>query len=532
MAAEALDWPARPEPRRRWPRACSPTTTPSGRPAPRMSGECSPVSWRGPVAASPTRPSKRKVCCSGWSPRSRTATRATWRHTPSSTQSRRHPGYPECGSSPRPGAAPSRPCTATWLLHSSRSTRPGLGGADRGARRAGMWCDQRWQVAHHAGDHDTITELISTLRNVRDPHWMVYDAIVAADLGDVPEPHGWPRKSRRSANAGPVGGPAMGRAQRPAGHPRARPTSHRRSRRRLERDAGHWAVLGGGVLVHGPVSLWLGRLEAGRGNDERALLWATQAEAAALRLDAHLWLLEARADRLALQHAMGTAVADEVASTLSSALSRGLLPIVERLQLFTRQRPAPPMNVFRRDRDIWTLGYDGIEARLPDSKGLHDLHTLIANPRVDIPATSLATGAFVNVDAAPILDARAKADYRRRLDDLDRQLDRPRSTATPQPKSREGTAGLARRTSPGRRTRRSRPQPQRRPGTAAQDGHSPHAGHPAPARRPPSRARRPPPGLRPHRHDVQVRPGGARELGPRLSHLRATSSGPAVSRCA
>ncbi len=82
------------------------------------------------------------------------------------------------------------------------------------------------------------------------------------------------------------------------------------------------------------------------------------------------------------------------------------------------------MNVFRRDRDIWTLGYDGIEARLPDSKGLHDLHTLIANPRVDIPATSLATGAFVNVDAAPILDARAKADYRRRLDDLDRQLDR------------------------------------------------------------------------------------------------------------
>jgi hypothetical protein len=83
-----------------------------------------------------------------------------------------------------------------------------------------------------------------------------------------------------------------------------------------------------------------------------------------------------------------------------------------------------PANVFRRDLDVWTLIFAGVEARLPDAKGLHDLRTLLANPRVDVPASSLATDGFVSADAPPVLDARAKAVYRRRLDDLDRELDR------------------------------------------------------------------------------------------------------------
>jgi hypothetical protein len=61
---------------------------------------------------------------------------------------------------------------------------------------------------------------------------------------------------------------------------------------------------------------------------------------------------------------------------------------------------------------------------MPDAKGLRDLHTLLANPHVEIPATSLATDAFVSPDAPPILDARSKEAYRRRLDQLDHDLDR------------------------------------------------------------------------------------------------------------
>jgi hypothetical protein len=289
----------------------------------------------------------------------------------------------------------------------------------------GMWCDQRWQLARHAGDGDTLAELVATLRHAGDPHWMVYDAMVAADLGDVqragrlsPEiaalGQRWPRWAARLWDALNVTLAIL---------------EHDLSRiadlvERMEKDTGHWAVLGGGVLVHGPVSLWLGRLEAARGNWERALSWSTDAEAAAQHLDAYLWLLEARADRLALQHTMGTADTTEMASTVAWARDRRLMPIVERLTALTPAALTRTANVFRRDRDVWTLVFDGLEARLPDAKGLRDLHTLLANPRVEVPATSLATDAFVSADTPPVLDARAKIGYRRRLDDLDRELDR------------------------------------------------------------------------------------------------------------
>jgi hypothetical protein len=289
----------------------------------------------------------------------------------------------------------------------------------------GMWCDQRWQVARYAGDQETIKELVRTLRDTGDPHWMLYEALVSADLGDTqrarrvrPElielGRRWPRWAARLWDIVNVQMAILEHDQE-----RIADLADR-----LEADGGHWAVLGGGVLVHGPMSLWLGRLESARGNPERALSWSTTAEAAAQRLDAQLWLLEARTDRLALQHTIGRADPTEVASTMSWALDRGLMPIAERLRTLAPSTISTAANVFRRDHDVWTLVYDGVEVRLPDAKGLRDLRTLLANPRVDVPATSLVTDAFVCADAPPVLDATAKAAYRHRLDDLDRDLDR------------------------------------------------------------------------------------------------------------
>src|SRR5262249_50814021 len=130
--------------------------------------------------------------------------------------------------------------------------------------------------------------------------------------------------------------------------------------RRLEPDAGHWAVLGGGVLVHTPVCVSLGRLEARLGRWERALAWAAQGEAEAQRLDADLWLLEARADRLAAQRSLGRADAGEIASTMSLALDRGLMPIVERLRALAPKAPMRAANVLRCDGEVWTLVFDGV----------------------------------------------------------------------------------------------------------------------------------------------------------------------------
>jgi hypothetical protein len=289
----------------------------------------------------------------------------------------------------------------------------------------GVWCDQRWQVARHGGDLDTIAELLATLRDLGDPHWMVYEAMVATDLGDTERAQWvrpmlldlgrlWPRWAARLWDAFDADLAIAVHDQE----------GIEELIGRLTPDAGHWAVLGGGVIVHGPVSMRLGRLEAARGNLDDAISWSARAEAEASRLSAVLWQLEARADRLTAQHAVGTVDAGEIAAAISNAAEHGLIPIVQRLQPLTHGTTTGGTKVFRRERDVWTLGFDGVEVMMPDAKGLRDLHTLLANPGVDIPATSLATEAYVSADAAPVLDARAKEAYRHRLDDIDRDLDR------------------------------------------------------------------------------------------------------------
>jgi hypothetical protein len=67
---------------------------------------------------------------------------------------------------------------------------------------------------------------------------------------------------------------------------------------------------------------------------------------------------------------------------------------------------------------------------MPDTKGLRDLHTLMSVPDTDIPAVRLldpAGGAEVTAAASmggdAVLDERAKAEYRRRLDALDTRID-------------------------------------------------------------------------------------------------------------
>ena len=289
----------------------------------------------------------------------------------------------------------------------------------------GMWCDQRWQVARHVGDVETIAELSVALCEMGDPHWVIYEALLAADLGDLDRANRygaevealgmrWPRWAARlwhtfSAQLAILYDDTTRIANLIA---------------LLEPDATRWAVLGGGVLVDGPITAWLGRLAAAQGDFERAIMWSTKAEVAAQRLDAELWVLEARADRLAAQHFLGRADAVEITATAAAADARGLGPIANRLHAIMPIASRSP-NVFRREHDVWTLVFDAVEARMPDSKGLRDLHELLANPRTEISATDLASDRmFAAPSAPPVLDARAKDEYRRRLDELDDAIDR------------------------------------------------------------------------------------------------------------
>jgi hypothetical protein len=101
---------------------------------------------------------------------------------------------------------------------------------------------------------------------------------------------------------------------------------------------------------------------------------------------------------------------------------------------------SPPQ--LRRDGELWLLSHDGRHARLRDSKGVHYLAALLREPgrefhvsdlvgatadaapgerEVDARAAGLRVGRAG--DAGELLDARAKAEYRRRLEQLDDALD-------------------------------------------------------------------------------------------------------------
>ncbi|TMD09493.1 MAG: hypothetical protein E6J01_01715 [Chloroflexi bacterium] len=94
--------------------------------------------------------------------------------------------------------------------------------------------------------------------------------------------------------------------------------------------------------------------------------------------------------------------------------------------------------VFKREGEYWTLDYQGQVSRLKDRGGLRYLATLLANPHREIFALDLVNGAtpkpsrdgWKNADVTasssrvvePLLDDRAKAAYRTRLDELEGEL--------------------------------------------------------------------------------------------------------------
>lgn len=83
----------------------------------------------------------------------------------------------------------------------------------------------------------------------------------------------------------------------------------------------------------------------------------------------------------------------------------------------------PP--VLRDLGDTWEVSYAGRNSHLPDLKGLRDLATLIANPGHPVHAVQLLTGAEPAPMAGgdPVLDEAAKAAFRRRLRQLDEDID-------------------------------------------------------------------------------------------------------------
>jgi AAA ATPase domain len=156
------------------------------------------------------------------------------------------------------------------------------------------------------------------------------------------------------------------------------------------------AVAGGSVLFVGAVAHYLGLLAAATGRPGLARRHLEAAAAVHERLGARPWLLRSRQELARLPGEGGRAVPAE----------------------------------FRRAGAAWTVAYAGRTVRLPDAKGMRDLGVLLSRPGQPVPAAELVAlsgggrparaGLAMGADA--VLDDQAKRAYRRRLEELDREV--------------------------------------------------------------------------------------------------------------
>ena len=93
--------------------------------------------------------------------------------------------------------------------------------------------------------------------------------------------------------------------------------------------------------------------------------------------------------------------------------------------------PRPPGSIFRREDGVWSIAYDGVGARLVELKGFHDIARLLAQPGESLHCLEL-TGASVPAEAPQeVLDPEARRQYRRRIEELQRELEQAEADNDP-----------------------------------------------------------------------------------------------------
>lgn len=158
--------------------------------------------------------------------------------------------------------------------------------------------------------------------------------------------------------------------------------------------------------VFGPTSQIAGELAAmlGRNDEARGLL----------------------EEALAVGQKMGSPAVKANARRHLEAL--GAAPPASRKSASPPPRPSAAQELtLEREGDVWRIRSSaGGEAVLKDAKGLHYLAELLRNPGRELHVTQLADMLEPAGDAGPVLDAKAKDGYRRRLEDLRDQLEEAR----------------------------------------------------------------------------------------------------------
>jgi hypothetical protein len=130
--------------------------------------------------------------------------------------------------------------------------------------------------------------------------------------------------------------------------------------------------------------------------------------------------------RLSLAKALGASGDAERAQLEHTGASAALAELGREPTAATRQRA---QSSFRREGETWLVSFEARDVRLQDAKGLRYLAHLLATPAREYHVLELVrhergeSTAAPDDDAGPMLDDRAKAAYRRRLADIDADID-------------------------------------------------------------------------------------------------------------
>ncbi|QDY77942.1 AAA family ATPase [Streptomyces qinzhouensis] len=330
----------------------------------------------------------------------------------------------------------------------------------------------RWSMLILRGRFDEARAEVGRMTATDHPFPQLVIGVTAAESGDAPLalrmhdelaalPMPLPRQytalwMRLSAQAAAVSGD---------------PTRLEAARTALAPWSGQWIVAFYGCDLGGPVDLWLGLVEAARGDREAAVATLTSAWRDADRMRAGPWSVRARsallgvlgqdapdglaaqlrrdAQELGLTHLLPPPDGDRggdggsgasgpagvspetTGGEFSGSTARSAAPGAPAASPASPAPPTSPGARFRRDGAVWELVFAGRSAHVPDAKGLLDLRTLLAHTGRDVPAVRLLSpdgGAAViaarGLGADPVLDDRAKSRYRARLEQLDEEIDR------------------------------------------------------------------------------------------------------------
>jgi hypothetical protein len=182
--------------------------------------------------------------------------------------------------------------------------------------------------------------------------------------------------------------------------------------------------VGGGECAGLPVDDILSRLAALAGEWAAAVDHARAAVAVARSLPSPSMLVHCL-DHLADALAHGDAADPQSARTEAAALAAALGVERSTGEGPSLARDAAPAATMRRDGSQWVFMSPLGAARLPESTGLGQLARLLAAPGAEVAATELAglAGTTVSADLGPALDAQAKRAYRRRLQELQSDID-------------------------------------------------------------------------------------------------------------